>query len=142
MATDSRLVSTWALIATEWKRADGRHANPFGDGAAGVLTYDSAGNMTAQIMRAQRPAVEGGHDGIEAAMASAYPGYVAYFGTYELDAEGVLQHHVAGSAFPAWVGGEHARRYRIEGDELTLMQDFTTVDGVAVAASTTWRRVG
>ena len=47
------------------------------------------------------PAVEDGHGGIETAMASAYPGYVAYFGTYELDADGVLQHHVVGSAFPA-----------------------------------------
>jgi hypothetical protein len=142
MATDSRLAGTWALIATEWKRADGRHANPFGDGAVGVLTYDTAGNMSAQIMRAQRPVVEGGHEGIETAMASAYPGYVAYFGTYELGADGVLHHQIDGSAFPAWVGVEHARRYRIEGDELKLMQDFTTVDGVAVAASTTWRRVG
>jgi hypothetical protein len=34
------------LIATEWRRADGRHANPFGDG---------------------------GHQGIEPVMGSAYP---------------------------------------------------------------------
>jgi hypothetical protein len=27
-------------------------------------------------------------------------------------------------------------------DRLTLMQDFTTADGVAVAASTTWQREG
>lgn len=139
---DPALVGTWALIATEWRRADGRHANPFGDGAVGVLTYDAAGNMTAQIMRASRPVIDGGHQGIESAMASAYPGYIAYFGTYDRDADGVLHHQVAGSAFPSWVGGEHARRYTIEGDTLTLMQDFSTTDGVAVAASTTWQRVG
>jgi hypothetical protein len=140
--TDPRLIGTWALVATEWRRADGRHANPFGAGAVGVLTYDAAGNMAAQIMRAERPVVEGGSSGIEAAMASAIPGYVAYFGSYEVDAEGVLQHHVAGSAFPAWVGTQHARRYSIDGDRLTLMQDFVTVDGVAVAAATTWQRLG
>lgn len=140
--TDSRIIGTWALAATEWRRADGRHANPFGPNALGVLTYDAAGNMAAQIMRDERPAVDGGHGGIEAAMAGAWPGYVAYFGTYERDDDGVLHHHVAGSAFPQWVGSEHARRYRIEGDTLTLMQDFTTADGVAVAASTTWQRVG
>jgi hypothetical protein len=143
---DRRLVGTWALVATEWRRADGRHANPFGPDAVGVLTYDAAGNMAAQIMRAGRPSAAddhvGGHAGIEAAMAAAVPGYIAYFGTYTLDDDGVLRHLVAGSAFPAWVGTEHARRYRVEGDELTLMQDFTTADGVAVAASTTWRRVG
>jgi hypothetical protein len=138
---DPRLVGTWALIATEWRRADGRHANPFGAGAAGVLTYDGAGNMAAQIMRPDRPEIEGGHSGIETAMATAIPGYVAYFGTYSIDGEGVLQHEVVGSAFPAWVGSTHARRYQVEGDELTLMQDFVTADGVEVAASTTWRRL-
>lgn len=142
MAVDARLIGTWALVATEWKRADGRHANPFGAGAVGVLIYDAAGNMSAQIMRAERPTVEGGHAGIESAMASAYPGFVAYFGTYELDPEGVLQHHVVGSAYPAWVGGDHARRYHIKGDTLTLMQDFTTTDGVTVSASTAWQRIG
>ena len=139
---DPRLIGTWALVATEWKRADGRHANPFGAGAVGVLTYDAAGNMAAQIMRAERPVVDGGNNGIETAMASAFPGYVGYFGTYEIDADGVLQHHVVGSAFPQWVGNEHARRYTIDGDRLTLMQDFVTADGVAVAASTTWQRIG
>lgn len=139
---DARLIGTWALVATEWKRADGRHANPFGAGAVGVLTYDAAGNMAAQIMRAERPVVDGGSNGIENAMASAFPGYVGYFGTYEIDADGVLQHHVAGSAFPQWVGSEHARRYTVEGDRLTLMQDFVTADGVVVAASTTWQRIG
>ena len=145
---DANLIGTWALVATEWRRADGRHANPFGAGAVGVLTYDSAGNMAAQIMRADRPVVEGGiglhgdQGGIEAAMAGAFPGYIAYFGTYDRDDDSVLHHHVAGSAFPQWVDSEHARRYRIDGDKLTLMQDFTTADGVVVAASTTWRRVG
>ncbi len=139
---DERLVGTWALVATEWKRADGRHANPFGEGAVGVLIYDAAGSMSAQIMRGARPDAAGDRAGIEAAMASAVPGYVGYFGTYTRDGEGVLHHQVVGSAFPAWVGTEHARRYRIDGDRLTLMQDFVTADGVEVAASTTWQRVG
>jgi hypothetical protein len=138
------ITGTWALISTEWRRADGRHANPFGVGAAGILTYDAAGNMSAQIMRAQRPRPPpDGGTGIEAAMAGAFAGYVAYFGTYEIDESAhVLRHHVAGSAFPAWVGMVHERRYRVDGDVLTLSQDFVTADGVAVAASTTWRQVG
>jgi hypothetical protein len=140
--TDPRLIGTWALVATEWKRADARHANPFGPNAVGVLTYDDAGNMAAQIMRADRPPIADGHTGIESAMAAAFPGYVAYFGTYELDAAGVLHHHVVGSAYPVWAGSEHERRYIIEGDTLILMQDFITADGVEVAASTTWQRIG
>ncbi len=137
------LVGTWALIATEWRRADGRHANPFGDGAVGILTYDDAGHMAAQVMRDDRPAVPEGHGrDIDAAMGGAFAGYIAYFGTYEIDADASVVHHrVIASAFPAWVGGEHSRRFVIDGDRLTLTDDVIASDGVEVVASTTWQRV-
>jgi hypothetical protein len=140
----NELVGTWALVATEWRRADGRHGNPFGAGAVGVLTYDAAGNMSAQVMRAERPVAPADHaTGIETAMASAFAGYIAYFGTYEIDAAmRVVVHTVIGSAFPAWVGGTHNRRFVVEGDRLTLSDSVTAADGTAVEASTVWRRIG
>jgi hypothetical protein len=138
------LVGTWALVATEWRRADGRHANPFGEGAAGVLMYDAAGNMAAQVMRAERPKpTDGAATGIDAAMAAPAPGYIAYFGTYEIDeAAGVVAHTVVGAAFPAWTGTTHRRRFSLNGDRLTLRDDVVASDGVTVAAATTWQRVG
>jgi hypothetical protein len=137
------LIGTWALVSTEWSRADGRHANPFGDGAVGILMYDASGYMAAQVMRAERPDVPPGARDIDAAMAGAFPGYIAYFGTYEIDhAERVVRHGVIASAFPAWVGSEHERRFVVEGDRLTLTDDVIAADGVAVVASTTWQRVG
>lgn len=141
------LIGTWAFVASEWKRADGKHANPFGAGAVGVLTYDAAGYMSAQIMRADRPAGPAVPPTIDAAFAAAVPGFLAYFGTYEIDearaeAAAVVTHTVIASSFPAWVGTQHHRRFAIHGDELTLSDDLMTSDGVAVAASTTWRRVG
>jgi hypothetical protein len=140
----NELIGTWALVSTEWKRADGRHANPFGEGAVGVLMYDDAGYMAAQVMRADRPAVPDGHgNDIDAAMGVAFAGYIAYFGTYEVDVEASgVRHRVIASAFPAWVGGEHQRRFAIDGDRLTLTDDVTAADGAAVAASTAWQRVG
>jgi hypothetical protein len=136
------LLGTWALIATEWRRADGRHANPFGEGATGILIYDAAGYMSAQIMRSDRPSVDPAQAGIDSAMASATPGYVAYFGAFVVDeASGVVTHRVIGAAHPAWVGREFARRYSIEGDVLTLRDDLIAADGVAVDAATTWRRI-
>jgi hypothetical protein len=139
----NELIGTWALVATEWRRADGRHANPFGPGAVGILMYDTAGNMSAQVMRADRagvPADQAG--GIETAMASAVAGYIAYFGRYEIDgARGVVAHYVAGSTFPAWVGGTHERRFAVEGDRLTLSDSVTAADGTPTEASTTWHRL-
>jgi hypothetical protein len=136
------LIGTWALVSTEWKRADGKHANPFGEGAVGVLAYDDAGYMSAQIMRAERPPGPDVPPTIDGALASAVPGFLGYFGTYEIDgALGVVTHAVIASSFPAWVGSQHRRRFAIDGDDLTLSDDLMTSDGVAVAASTTWRRV-
>ncbi len=139
----NELVGTWALVATEWRRADGRHANPFGPNAVGVLTYDDAGNMSAQVMRADRPAPPPDHaNGIETAMASAFAGYIAYFGTYEIDrATSVVRHHVIGSAFPSWVGSVPNRRFMIDGDRLTLSDSVSAADETAVEASTVWQRI-
>lgn len=138
----SDILGTWALIATEWRRADGRHANPFGEGATGILIYDAAGYMSAQIMRSDRPKGEASPAGIDTAMASATPGYVAYFGAFAVDeAAGVVTHRVIGAAHPAWAGREFARRYSIDSDVLTLRDDVVAADGVAVDAATSWRRI-
>ena len=134
------LVGTWALVATQWKRADGRHANPWGEGATGVLMYDGAGHMAAQVMRADRPIDAAAQAGIDGAMAAGVPGYIAYFGSYEIRGS-VVEHAVAGASLPAWVGSTHRRRFTIDGDRLTLSDDVVTSDGVAVEAATTWQRV-
>jgi hypothetical protein len=141
--TPHPLIGTWALISTEWKRADGRHANPFGRDAIGVLIYGDSGYMSAQIMRADRPAADPAQpSGIDTAMASAVPGYVAYFGAFAVDdAAAVVTHRVLGSAMPAWVGREFARRFMIQGDVLTLRDDLVAADGVAVDAATAWQRI-
>jgi lipocalin-like protein len=136
------ITGTWAFVASEWRRADGRHANPFGVGAMGVLMYDGAGYMSAQIMHADRPPVTTIAPTIDTAFGVAIPGFLAYAGTYEVDdAAGVVTHRVVVSSFPPWAGTEHRRRFSIEGDVLTLRDDLTAADGVAVAASTTWRRM-
>ena len=140
--TQTPLTGTWALVATGWRRADGRHANPFGEGAVGILIYDAAGHMSAQVMRAARPPSPEAHAGLDTAMASAVPGYIAYFGDYLVD-EGAatVTHTVVGATMPAWVGTEVTRGFYIEGDELTLTDSVVSADGVAVEASTTWRRL-
>jgi hypothetical protein len=135
------LQGTWALVATEWRRSDGRHANPFGAGAVGILIYDGAGNMSAQVMRADRePAA--GNTGIDTAMGNAFPGYIAYFGEYDVDEmNSTVRHRVVGAAFPAWVGNDVVRGFRLDGNTLTLTDNVVSADGVEVFASTTWQRI-
>jgi hypothetical protein len=136
------LLGTWAFVASEWKRADGKHANPFGAGSTGILTYDAAGYMSVQIMRADRPSTQVAQPTIDAAFSAAVPGYLAYFGTYEIDEQRrVVTHTVIASTFPPFVGAQNHRRFEVEGDRLILRDDLTTSDGVAVAAATIWQRV-
>jgi hypothetical protein len=113
------LVGNWRLIAYETVDASGRRTNPYGD-AVGRLTYDDRGNMSGQVMRPDRARVERG-EGNAQQVRAAYTGYIAYFGTYEVDPAGAqVVHHVEGSLNPAWVGGDQIRGMRFDGERLVL----------------------
>ena len=56
--------------------------------------------------------------------ARAYAGYIAYFGTYEVNEAGdTVMHHVQGALNPGWVGGHQVRRMRFDGELLVLSTD-------------------
>jgi hypothetical protein len=133
-----RLVGTWRLVSYETDEQDGRRGRPFGD-AVGRLDYDNHGNMSGQVMRPGRDRVEPG-DGDSQQVRTAYLGYIAYFGTYEvaLDGKSVV-HHVEGSLNPAWVGGPQIRRLRFDGGRLILSVDVVK-DGETVTHTLTWQR--
>ena len=63
-----------------------RRGRPYGD-AIGRLSYDENGNMSGQVMRPDRAKVELG-EGNAQQVRAAYLGYIAYFGTYEVAADG------------------------------------------------------
>src|SRR5947209_1948041 len=99
----ARLVGTWRLVAYDTVARDGRRGKPYGD-AVGRLEYDASGNMAGQVMRPGRARVELG-DGTAQAVRAAYLGYIAYFGRYDVAADGrSVVHHVEGALNPAWVG--------------------------------------
>jgi hypothetical protein len=52
---------------------------------------------------------------------SAYTAYVAYFGTYTVDAEKrVVTHHVEGSLAPDFTDTDQPRPFKLEGDKLEI----------------------
>ena len=117
-----RLVGTWRLVSYETDEAEGRRGKPYGD-AVGRLDYDAHGNMSGQVMRPGRARVELG-EGNAQQVRAAYLGYIAYFGTYEVAADGrSVVHHVHGSLNPAWVGGQQVPTLRFDGDRLVLSAD-------------------
>jgi hypothetical protein len=131
------LHGTWELLDFISRDPDGTETAPFGQ-AIGRLMYDAHGHMAGQIMQPGRPAVGRGDD---AAARAAFEGYIAYYGTYVVDADGArVRHRVTGSLNPAIVGTEQVRRMRLEGDRLMLEADFRTSRGTVVQ-TLTWRRV-
>ena len=72
---------------------------------------------------------------------SAYAGYIAYFGTYEVGPSGdEVVHHVQGALNPAWVGGHQVRRLRFDG-ELLILSTEVAKGGVMVNHVLTWRKL-
>jgi hypothetical protein len=135
---NERLIGTWRLVSYETDEQGGKRGRPYGD-AVGRLAYDEHGNMSGQVMRPGRARVELGDGGAQQVRA-AYLGYIAYFGTYEVAADGTsVVHHVQGSLNPAWVGGQQVRQMRFDGERLVLSADVRK-NGDTVTHTLIWER--
>lgn len=134
-----RLIGSWTLVSYITENPDGSRGRPYGD-AVGRLSYDEHGHMAGQVMRPGRADVAPGEWGAQQ-VRSAYAGYIAYFGTYELNAAGdSVVHHVQGALNPGWVGGDQVRRLRFDGDLLILSTEVTKGRAL-VNHVLTWRKL-
>ena len=144
-APQEELVGTWTLVSCVGRWSDGRVMYRYGESPRGMLIYDAGGNFSGQIFRQDRPHFESGNllKGAPAEIKDAFEGYIAYYGTYEVDeAAGSLTHHVKGSLFPNWIGEDQTRLYEFSDGKLTL----TTLPLVGKRAQLTltlvWERSG
>jgi hypothetical protein len=121
------LVGTWRVVDFVDLDKDGTWHRRFGEHPQGYFFYDATGHVHIQIMKvpplAPFPEAKLG-DGKpptpEHALA-AYSAYVAYFGTYTVDAEmQVVTHHVEGSLAPDFTGTDQPRPFKVEGDRLEI----------------------
>jgi len=136
---------TWRLSDAYAETEAGRRAFPLGDGAHGLIIYDEAGYMSAQLMSAGRRRLSK-RDLDEVPLEEfkeAYLGYTAYYGTFSLNLEeGTVTHHVEGSLAAVWVGGDQLRYFAFEDDgTLTLRTPpMRAADGTKVVNTLVWRR--
>ncbi len=108
-----RIVGTWRLVYSISINSEGKKEYPYGEDAIGYIHYSDTGIMAVQISRKSKSEVED--------IAQLKHDYLAYFGRYQIDIEKqVIRHFVEGELFP----GNHAevleRRYRFEGDLMSL----------------------
>ncbi len=122
MAED-RFAGAWRLLECYGKWSDGGVSYPYGKEPEGQLIYDGHGNFSGQIAGSGRPAFQSGNllKGTEEEIKKAFEGYIAYYGTYEVDeASGRFIHHVKNSLFPNWIGDVQTRFFELEGERLRL----------------------
>ncbi len=119
-----RLVGAWRLVSIE--------GNPPGlagiyDRPTGLLIYTSSGRLSAQIVaKADRKPFAAFNKGRLLATtddkAAAFDSYVAYYGTYTVDAKaGTVTHHLEGSLIPGREGINNVRWCEFRGDDRLLL---------------------
>jgi hypothetical protein len=115
------LVGCWTLSACRRISEKGDISYPFGENPRGLLIYMPDRRMAVQIATADRVPIGGlsaQSTGTEQ-RANAFSTYLAYFGTYEVEADRVV-HSVETSLFPDWSDGKQVRAFTLDGDTLTL----------------------
>jgi hypothetical protein len=137
----NHLVGTWRLASWENRSADGQVTYPFGQDAAGYITYTEDGYMFVAIMTANRPLFtsEDPLGGNTAEKAAAAETYISYCGTYEIEGEKVI-HHIKVSSFPNWVGSAQERIFELKEDKLLLSTRPLPLSGRQQTAHLVWER--
>ena len=139
-----KFVGTWKLVLYELNVSGGEVNYPFGLDAVGWLVYDINGHMFVQVMCLDRATFASGDRlrGTLEETKSAFEGYLAYFGTYEVNEEQrTVTHHIEGSLFPNWVGTAQKRFFEFTDDQLTLKSPPILVDGKQQTGRIIWKRV-
>jgi hypothetical protein len=133
-STRDRLLGAWHLVKYETIAADGSvRPGPYD---VGMVVYEPSGQMTAHLLRKDRPATAPATD---ADRSAAYQSYIGYFGPFTIDEkEGTIVHHVAGSSYPHWLGTDQVRYFVLapDGKRLTLS---TKMNG-RINQTLTWER--
>jgi Lipocalin-like domain len=144
MSGSIKLLGTWRLVSFEARDLSGKQQYPLGKDVSGQLIYDAAGNMSAHVMRNDRPlfAIDDPARAMDSEVRSAFDGHASYFGTYEIDeAMQTVTHHVQGAWYPNWIGKDQLRYFKFDGDRLVLISPPIVSDGESLEYVLTWERV-
>ena len=131
-------------MSFEARDAKGKHHYPLGELVSGQLIYDAAGNMSAHVMRNDRPlfAADDPARGTDPEVRAAFDGHASYFGTYNFDQTAqTVTHHVQGAWYPNWIGHDQVRHFKFEASRLVLSSPSIVSDGESLEYVLTWERI-
>jgi hypothetical protein len=140
------LVGTWQLVSRVDRDAAGSVVPELslGPDPTGYLIYDSAGHVAVQLMKSHRTGspceITAPAQGNNLAQVG---GYDAYFGRYEVDwSTGTVTHILEGALAPADVGRRLSRRFKVDGDTLTIQFEPGGKEDKQIIRTLIWKRVG
>jgi hypothetical protein len=138
------LPGTWRLVSFKARDSKGQLQYPLGKHVSGQLVYDASGNMSAHVMRNDRPlfATNDPSRGTDAEVRAAFEGHASYFGTYTIDlATQTVTHHVLGTSYPNWIGSDQLRHFKFDGPRLVLSTPPIVSGGESLEYVLTWERM-
>lgn len=140
--TVEQLLGTWQLVSIEDTIAG--KAGPavdLGAHPAGFLMYAPDGHMCATLVDGDRAAWKDANP-TDAEKVAYYDSFIAYSGTFRLDAEmSVVYHYPTIAWSPAFVGITQARPFRLEGDKLIITVTGNLGDPKMEKRVLVWQRV-
>ena len=144
-----QFVGAWRLISVE--------GNPpglpgFYDRPTGMIVYLASGRMAVQIAnKADRkpfaPFSKGRLSATPEEKAAAFDSYVAYYGTYTVDAKaGTVTHHIEDYSVPGRRGTDNVRWFEFRGDDRIVLIPVEDGKGGVIARKDatfklTWERI-
>lgn len=137
------LAGSWRLVSYEEHRVDGTVTAVWGANPAGRLVYDGGGRMSVQLMDRRRKsfASEDRMAGTAEEIKQAFEGYLAYFGSYTVDAQAAaVVHHVEGASFPNLIGTDLRRSFVLSKNRLALSTPPTFRAGRTSVYVIVWER--
>lgn len=136
MTAAQQFIGTWQLVSQYNHYPDGECVPSRGKNPQGLLMYDAYLNMSVQLIRTDE---ERGLFTDLRDIHTAMQGFLAYFGTYEVDSvQNIVKHHLHGASFSAYQGTTQVRHYHFEGDQLTLKAASPLDDATRILV---WQRV-
>jgi hypothetical protein len=142
-----QLVGTWRLVSRSSTLADGTQKEDPKLGAMpmGYLAYDASGHVSAQLMKRDRVIDEMETCGVPSTAgqnnSTTVCGYDAYAGTYTVEGDSTVVHHLEMAISPADVGKVIRRSFRVDGDKLTISFATTSSDAKPITRNVVWERV-
>ena len=137
--TSNDIAGTWMVVSVKEEKS-GQTTDFFGPNPQGQMMFDSNGRFMQILMRDDVPKIVGQGrfqatpDEAQAVLRSI----AGYYGTYALPESGKLVLRIERATLANWNGTEQQRTFRIEGDELRMINPPNLRAGTV---ETVWRRM-